>query len=114
MAGLTTTLSIPAIAGEDFAGERKAFGGDDEGNDHLHAVAAFIATVAEAAQAGGVFGRVALEIGAGQVVGKDFVFGIKEVDPTLGELVEKGSFVFHDFVVAGVKAIGIGEGGVAA
>jgi len=102
MAGLTTTLSIPAIAGKDFVGEREALGSDDEGDDNLHAVAAFIPAVAETTQAGGVFGRVALEIGAGQVVEKNLVFGVEEVAPTLGEVVEKGSFVSQKFVVAGV------------
>jgi hypothetical protein len=77
---------IGGVAGEHFVGEGEAFGGDNEGDDDLHAVGAAVSAMAEAAGVGGIVGDVALEVGAGEVVEEDFVGRAKEVGPALAEV----------------------------
>lgn len=73
-----------------------------------------VAAVAEAAQSVAFFRRITFKIGAGQIVKQDFVFCLEEVAPASGEVVEEGAFMGQEFVVAGVEAVGIGQGEVAA
>ncbi len=55
---------VGGVASEHFVGDGKSVGRDDKGDDDLNAVAAFVAGVTEAADVFGVFGRIALEVGA--------------------------------------------------
>ena len=105
---------IQRISWQDFVGEGEAFGGDDERYDNLDAVTALVPAVAEAAQTIAFFRRITFKIGAGQIVKQDFVFCLEEVAPASGEVVEEGAFMGQEFVVAGVEAVGIGQGEVAA
>jgi hypothetical protein len=75
-----TNKISPASKGLPYILAQAAFGGDDQGGDHLLAVAAFVAAVAEAFFAGGgIFGRVIFETDAGEVVEQNFEFGSEEV-----------------------------------
>jgi len=56
---------VAGVAGHDFIGQRKTFGTQDHGDDHLPAVRAFVATVAMLGF-GGLF-HFAFEINAGPV-----------------------------------------------
>jgi hypothetical protein len=57
--------AVGGVAVHHLVGQWKALRGDDERNDHLHAVRALIAAVTEAPFA--AFGHVAFEVSAGQV-----------------------------------------------
>ena len=100
---------VGGVAGEDFVGERKTLGRDDEGDDDLHAVAAPVATIAKASDVGGIGGRIAFKIRAGEIVKEHLVFRIEEVAPARGEMVEERRFMRHDLVVAFVKAMDLRE-----
>ena len=47
---------VGGVAGHHFVGQGEALGRDDEGDDDLHAVAALVAAVAEAARVGWIDG----------------------------------------------------------
>jgi hypothetical protein len=96
---------VGGVAGEHLVGEGQAFGRDDEGDDDLHAVAAFIPAVAEAARVGLVVGHVALEVGAGQVVEQDLVAHAEQVAPALAQVGEEVLFVREQQVVAAVESV---------
>ena len=51
---------VRGVAGQDFVGDGKSFGRDDQCDDDLDAVASLVATVAEATDVVGILGRVAL------------------------------------------------------
>ena len=63
---------VGGVARQHFVGEGKTLGRNNEGDDDLHAVAALIAAVAKAAQIGGIGGRIAFKICAGQIVEEHF------------------------------------------
>ena len=99
-------FACPGVAGEHFVGEREALGGDDQGNDHLRAVGAFLAAVAEAFLAQpGIGWRVAFEIRAGQVVEQDFEPCPEEVVPAGPQMLEELASVRQQFVVAVVEGV---------
>ena len=85
-------LSV-VLPGEDLVGQREALGRDDQRDDHLHAVGPLVPAVAEAALVGRVVGRVALEVGAGQIVEQDLVGAVEEVPPAGGEVGEERALV---------------------
>jgi len=59
---------VGGIARQHLVGQRQALGGDHQRDDHLHAVAALVARVAEAAFVLVLERRIGLEVGAGQVI----------------------------------------------
>ena len=55
---------VGRVAREHLVGERQALRRDDEGDDNLHTVAAFVAAVTETAGIVFVGGHLTLEVGA--------------------------------------------------
>ena len=106
-------LVVDGVSWQDFGGERIALCCQDERDDDLHAVAALVAAVAEAALV--AFGEVgsAFEISAREIVEEDFVVGIEEVAPFAGEVGAEGFFVREEPVVAAGEGVFGGEGEVA-
>ena len=67
---------------------------DHTGDDDLDAIGAFVAAVAIAAFARlGVSWRIAFEVGAGEVVKKDFEFCVEEILPAITEVLKEFAFV---------------------
>jgi len=67
-------------------------------------------SLAETPQSALSFARFALEIRAGEVVQKYFVFCVEKRRPTLREMFKKCALVCEDFVVAFVKPVLVGDG----
>ena len=105
---------IRGVSRQHFIGQGEALGRDEERDDHLHAIAAFVAAVTEAAHVRGVLRRVALEVSAREVVEEHFVFRIKEIAPALREVIEERAFVLQDLVVAFVEPVDLSKGKVPA
>ncbi len=100
---------VGGVARQHFVGEGKTLGRNHEGDDDLHAVAALIAAVAEAAQIGGIGGRIAFKIRAGQIVEEHFVLRLEEVAPAGGKVIKERRLVGYEFVVAFVEAMNFRE-----
>src|SRR5215831_695922 len=69
---------VGGIAAEHFVSQRQAFRSDDQCDDDLHAVGALITAVAKAALVILGKGRIAFEIGAGQIVKQHVKFRAKQ------------------------------------
>ena len=78
-ASILARKAVRDIAGQDLVGQGKTVRGDDQGDDHLDAIGAFIPAVAEGAFP--MLRWVALEVGAGQVVEQHVKAGIEEAAP---------------------------------
>ena len=100
---------VRGVAGQHFVGEREALGRDDEGDDDLHAVAALVPAVAEAARVGGVGGRITFKIRAGQIVEEHLELRVEEIAPSCGEVIKERRLMRHEFVVAFVEAMDFRE-----
>jgi len=96
---------VRGVAGHDLVGQREALGSDDKRDDDLHAVGAFVARVAELAFVAGREGRVALEVGAGQIVEQHVEFDPEEVFPTPAQEGEEVVLVLQEQVVAAVEGV---------
>lgn len=106
-------LVVDGVAWHDLIGEGEPLGGEDESDDDLDAVGAFVAAVTEAAFI--TFGKVggAFKVGASEIVEEDFVVGVEEVAPTISEVSEEGVLVGKQEIVAAVEGVFGGEGGIA-
>lgn len=103
-------LLVEGIAGEDLVGQGKTVRGNDQGDDHLDAGGAMVATVAMLALTG--LGRIALEVGAGEVIEQDLVASREEVAPALLQVGEQGPLVRQQPVQATVEGVALGDGEV--
>ena len=111
---------VGGIAGQDLIGQRKALGGDDQGDHHLHAVRPLVAAVAEFALAllaprlspGGR--RRALEIGAGQVVEQNLEADREEALPTRLQGDEEIRLVSQQLIQAAVQLVDLDQAQVLA
>ena len=101
---------VGGVSGHDLVGEREAFGGDDQGDDDLHAVGTLVAGVTELALVVGREGRGALEVGAGEIVEQDVEFDSEEVFPTCSKEGEEVVLVIQQQVVAAVEGVLGGDG----
>jgi hypothetical protein len=72
---------VGGVAGHDFVGQRKTLGGDDQRDDDLDAIASLVARVSELAFVILSEGRVALEIGAREIVEQHFELHTEKVFP---------------------------------
>ena len=111
---VTQRRFVGGVTGQHLVGERQAFGRDDEGDDDLHAVAAFVAAVAEAAGIVLVGRHVAFEAGRGQIVEQHFVARVEQIAPALAKMREEFLFVRQQQVVAAVKGVVLRRAGVQA
>jgi hypothetical protein len=79
---------------------------DHERDHHLHAVAKPIATVAEASQPRCLLGRIALKVGAREIVEQHFILRTEQTSPALCEMVERSTLVFEQLVAQGAHLFG--------
>ena len=86
---------VGGVAGEHFAGQRQAFGRDDQRHDDLHAVAAFVPAVTEAAGIFFILRHVTFKIGAGQIVEQHVEFRAEEITPAPAQMGEEFVLVFQ-------------------
>jgi hypothetical protein len=100
---------VSGVAGEHFAGQRQALGRDDQRHDDLHAVAAFVPAVTEAAGIAFVFGHVAFKICRGQVVEQHVELRAKEIAPAPAQMGEEFVLVFQQTVEATIERVVLGE-----
>ena len=84
----------------------------------LHAVAAFVAAVAEAARVGGIGGRITFKIRAGlpvrrtqtgQIIEEHLELRLEEIAPARGEMIEERRLVRREFVMAFVETMDLRE-----
>ena len=112
---------VGGVAREHLVGERQALRSDHEGDDDLHAVAAFVAAVAETAGIVFVGRHVALEVGARQIVEQHLVARAEQIAPALAQVAEEFLLQRQEQIVAAVERVilhgarvhpeEIGEGG---
>jgi hypothetical protein len=105
---------VRGVAGEHLVSERETLGRDDQCDDHLHAVAAFVATVTKAAQAAGLLGRITFKVSAGKILEQHLVIRVKEIAPARGEMVKERALVREQPVVARIKMMLLREAEIAA
>ena len=86
-------------------GQGKAFRRDHQGNDHLHAVAAFVAAVAEPPLVAFGKRRIAFKIGARQIVEQHIEAHPKEIVPALAQKPEERLLVLDQTIQATIKRV---------
>jgi len=80
------------LPGNISVSERQTLRRDDQRNDYLHAIAAAIATIAEAARIALVFRHVTLKIRARQIVEQDLVTCREQIAPAFTQVREQSLF----------------------
>jgi hypothetical protein len=96
---------VGGVAGEPFIGQRQAFGRDHQRHDDLHAIAAFVPAVAEAAGIAFPFGHVAFKIGAGQVVEQHVECRAEQIAPAPAQMGEEFVLGFQQAVQAAIERV---------
>lgn len=71
--------------------------------------AAHRAAISKASQAGGALRRIALKVGAREIVEEHFILRVKEVAPPLREVIKQRSLMHQQQVVACIKAVLLSE-----
>ncbi len=104
---------VGRVARQDLVGQREAFRGHHQSDDHLDTVAALVPAVAEAALVVLVLRWVTLKVGACQVVAQHVKARVKKVLPTRLQVGEKRGLMRQELVVTGVELVGLGQGEVA-
>ena len=96
---------IQRVSWKHFVGQGEPFRRDDQRDDDLHAVAAFVPGVT-------VFSliiirkrRIAFKVCAGQIVQQNFVVCVEQITPEGRQVVEERCFVFQQPVVAAIQRI---------
>jgi len=95
-------LAVGGVARQHLIGDRKTFGRHDQRDHHLHAVAALVAAVAVAALVVLILRRRRLEIGAGQIVQKNFKACPEQILPALVQMIEQRRLVRQQLVEAAI------------
>jgi hypothetical protein len=105
---------VGRISGQHLVGERKSFRGYDQGDHHLHAIAALVAAITIAALVFIIVRRGRFEIGAGQVIEQHLEGCPKQIGPALAQMREQRLFVRQQPVQAAVERILLGQAFVGA
>jgi len=79
-------LVVDGVARQHLVGQRETLWGDDQGDDNLNAIASVVAGVPIPALVTLRERRIALEVGAGQVVEQHLVGGVEEISPSIVEV----------------------------
>jgi hypothetical protein len=101
--GAAQRRAIGGISRQHLIGERKAVGGHDQGDHHLDAVAALVATVAVAPLVIVILGRRRLKISTRQVVQQDFEIGAEQILPAFAQMIEQRRLVLQQLVETTVE-----------
>ncbi len=96
---------IGRVTGKHLVGNRKAFRCYNEGDDHLDAVAAFIAQVTKAVDVLRVLGRITFKVSAGKIIKEHLELGAKERAPALGKMTKECLFMLKELIVAFVEPV---------
>lgn len=96
---------VRRVARQDLVGQREALRGHDEGAHYLDAVRPVVATVAEPARVFVHTRRVALEVGAGQVVEQEVVGHTEEILLAAGEEREEGGLMHQQLIKTPVQGV---------
>ena len=80
---------VRGVAGHHLVGQGKTLRRDHQRDDHLHAIRALVPAVAIAALVSFGKGRIALKIGAGQIVEQHLELHPKEILPALPQVLEQ-------------------------
>ena len=94
---------VTGVSRHHLIGEREALRGHHQGDDHLGAVRALVSAVAELAFSDER--RVALEVGAGQVIEQDIKARLEQDLPALTKKREEGALVGEQLVQASVQGV---------
>ena len=97
------SLRIVGVAGEHFIAQRKAVEGHHKGDAHLLAIGTMIAGIAALCLRVGF--RLALEIGAGDVVEQHFVLNREQLAATLRQMRFQRALVRQQMIEAAIKPI---------
>jgi hypothetical protein len=103
---------VAGVAGHDLVGQRKALRGHHQGNDDLDAIRALVTAVAKLTLVLFILWRIALKIGARQVVEQHLETGIEEVLPAFLQMAKERRFVGQQAIVALVEFVNLGQGKV--
>src|SRR3979411_850784 len=96
---------VGGIAAQHLVSQWQALRSDDQGDDDLHAIGAFITAVTEAALVAFRKGRIAFKIGARQIVKQDVNFYAKQGRPSLAQKLKGLCFMLHQTADKPIKSI---------
>ena len=96
---------IGGVAGQDFAGRREAFRGDDQREDPLDAAGPLVAAATQTALVVFILGRDALEAGAGQSGEQRVELRAEPSAPTLLPMGKERRFVFQPLSQRAVERV---------
>ena len=100
---------VGRVARQHLVAQREALGRDDQRDDHLPAIAALVAAVAELAQVIRPALDVGLEVGAGQVVQQHLEARTEQLAPAALQELEQLVLVLHQLVQAAVQGVLLGQ-----
>src|SRR6266481_2437031 len=93
------------IAAEHLVSQGQALRSDDQCNDDLHAVGAFITAVTESALVALRKGRITFKIGARQIVKQHVKFYAKQCRPSLVQKLKELCFMFDQRIQTSIKSV---------
>ena len=96
---------VGRVAVEDFVAQGITIRGHDQGDHHLHAVAAAVARIAPLGL--GIGRALALKIRAGQVVQEHVIGQLEELTQPLTQILLDGLLLLEQFIQAGVQPVGM-------
>ena len=100
------------VALQHLVGQREILWGDDQGEDNLNAITSVVAGVPMLALVTLREWRIAIEVGAGQVLEQHLVGGVEEISPSIVEVGKQRLLVIEQVVMAAVEGILGGQGEV--
>ena len=103
-------LVVGGVTRQHLVGQRETFWGDDQGDDNLNAIASVVAGVPMPAFVTLRERRIALEVGAGQVVEQHLVGGVEKIAPSIVQVRKQCLLVIEQAVMAAVESILGGQG----
>ena len=100
---------IRGVARHYLISQGKTFGRDHQGDDHLHAVKAFVPAVAILALVSFRKGRGALKIRAGQIIQQHFELHSEEILPARSQVLEERLPVLQQLVQTPIQIVLLGQ-----
>ena len=100
---------VAGVSRHHLVGQRKTFRRDNQCDDHLHAIRALVTAITELPLVLLRKRRLALEIGAGQVVEQNIELRVEQILPPPLEMLEERRLVFHQQIMTFVKLVALGQ-----